>query len=252
MKSKKPLIFAIIIGVALIGFYMGNNGENDDVKITTQIKNTPQKREFLTKNIETKWGPSPFAIGDPVAEYSNDKFPKIAQPKTSWEDRTLIINGVATTYKFGEGNPSNVTLSGKDLEDFWKNNGNGYITPESEKSMKTFLENPDLPYFLERCYKQIDWYSDQREFYQEWEKFPTNLDMNDIMYVDENTGRKEFKTNTMLSLNQTFSNLDQLELDEKDRGWAKCLSNNEYIQKFLPLREQFNQVAKNYTNQWGY
>jgi hypothetical protein len=178
--------------------------------------------------------------------------PKIPQPKTEWRTRYFSINGKSVKYVFGEGNPREVALSGKALEGHWRTNSRGYMTPEAEEAIKIFLGNPSLPYFLEKCYKQLDWYHEKPNLSEE-SKFPHNLDMEDMLYIDPETGRKEFDYNKIRILDAVFNYLDfKLEPDEAKRQWVQCLSPQEYKQHFLPLQLQIESVWRTYGNQYSH
>ncbi|MFZ4461687.1 MAG: hypothetical protein ACOYN2_04080 [Patescibacteria group bacterium] len=177
--------------------------------------------------------------------------PRISQPNSLWNPRMLTVNNKRIAYKFGEGNPTEVALVGDALKSHWKAGGKGYMTAEAEKALKTFLDNPSLPYFIEKCYKQINWYH-QGENVQEWNKFPNDLSMENLMYVDPETGRKEFKYDTMITIAGAFNSMDnRLEEDVSKRLWSQCLSQVEYVQHFQTLDSQFQAVWKNYGNQWN-
>ena len=242
-KDGKFGIIALVLSVFLVAFYFftSQNEEKSSVvlnesRTNSTIETDSLKRLETVSNSGTNWGMSPFGSGKPLTEEEKPKFKK---PNTEWKPRT--INGV--TYVFGQGNPKEVSMSEDELKKFIENGGREYMTAKAENAMKEFLENPNLINFYEKCQQVMN--HDDIEI-ESWRHISKNLNMEDILYINTENGRKEFNKDKIEGINQTFLEFDNLSLNENDRKWNECLSKNEYKEIFTPLQQKYLEITKQY------
>lgn len=151
---------------------------------------------------------------------------------TSWKTKIRFINGKTVIYNFGDGNPIEVSLTKEELFNLAENVKKmpvlylTYMTPEAEQSMKDFLESKEFSLFSRKLKN----------------KFPLkNISMESILYVDDETGRKEFNKDFIYTVNESISygknplNNEQNNFQEKE---DKTLIDNIY--------KSWNSVLENY------
>ncbi len=164
---------------------------------------------------------NPFLSGK--VDCRNAEKPKFKKPNTQWKTRT--INGI--TYVFGEGNPTEVALTGS-MNEYLRtvnpNTGNapyGYINPQTELALKEFVSDEKLPYVLEKCSDYFDpWNKNQKP---EWNRFPPNLDLDTLLIVDPETGKKEINPALINVIYPLFSVVDGPTADKNPLH--SCLGN---------------------------
>lgn len=156
---------------------------------------------------------------------------------TSWQERTLEINGKQISYIFGDGNPSDIALTTEEIAKIpdivrtLPSNYTTYMKAEAEWAMKDFLEHQGLPKLLKQCNKTLS-ASVQ----------PQDLSMENILYIDKETGRKEFKKELISNIGDGFTTLRSPSNPEK---WKSCLDESE-IYILNELEDKFSQVINNY------
>lgn len=230
MQKILSLKSVILAGVAIVALYcaitMGYIGGDVGVSKQTAAQGTGDMDSLARLDAYAKsgtsWGMSPFGRGAPLTEESVSKLKK---PNTEWNTRT--INGI--TYGFGEGNPGVVAMNEKALRDYWDNGGTFYMTQRAELYMKDFLASENLPILEEKCAGVVH--------------LPANKDLNDVLYVDQTTGRKEFSQGFMNDIENALSELTDVGDLPK---WRSCLSQNEYNEVYIPLRNQYLESTFNY------
>lgn len=186
-RKKISLSLGIFIIIALCIFLLIDKtqspspsvSKNRESAVHTDIETDTIKRLTTLGNSGTQWGMSPFGSGKPLTE-GEEKKRLFQKPNTEWKSRT--INGI--TYVFGEGNPAEVAKKREDLRDF-----EYYVNPETEIALKKLLEDDNLTFVMQKCGDIIDWNNEQVK--SDWEKFPDNLDMETMLIIDPETGRKE-------------------------------------------------------------
>jgi hypothetical protein len=228
-KDGKLGIIALFLSVLLIAFYFfsSQNEEKSVVTVNESGTNSTIETDSL-KRLETygnsgaNWGMSPFGSGKPLTEEEKPVFKK---PNTEWKTRGF--NGI--NYVFGEGNPKEVSMSESELSKFWENGGSLYMTQRAEKYMKDFLSNDNLTSLEEKCSESLH--------------FPKNMDLENILYIDKKTGRKEFKIEFMMEVENAFADFDDQSASPK---WRNCLSQDEFNEFYLPLRNLYLESTGNY------
>jgi hypothetical protein len=180
--------------------------------------------------------------------------PKVPQPNSVWATRAIVIKGRNVTYTFGEGQPREVAIPREFLTAYMQTIAStgqapyGYVTGNAESALKLFLDNPSLPYFIEKCYQAIDWYGTSESSPQDWQKYPRRLAIDNLMYVDEVTGLKEFDHLALSTMLTKFNSLDNPLATADERGWKQCLSPAEYTQHLVTLHEQLSDTYKIYSD----
>lgn len=147
-------------------------------------------------------------------------------PKSNlaWNTRTLTLsNGQNVTYVFGEGNPREVALSDSEIQNLpilARTEDVYYVTAEKEKALKNLLQSNDFYDVINMCYREMNFDSVQTgtQFL-----FPANLDMENIVLINSQTGRKYFNQNIIIPLLENF-NILKSPVSEK---WKNCLSEND-------------------------
>lgn len=181
---------------------------------------------------------------DVVQNIKIDKF----VPNLIWKDKTLNINGKELDYKFGQGNPEEVALKPEDYLAKGEKDGLPYVTKEAEKNLKDFLSDEDLPAILDKC-----------ENYNRQNMIklnpnipinqlpillnPSDFDIENIMTVNTETGRKEINADIANRINEflnTLSNpLEGTEFGDKCAGTAYSQSIEKIIKKFSILNKSY-------------
>ncbi|MCH7335192.1 hypothetical protein [Acinetobacter sp. NIPH 2699] len=175
-----------------------------------------------------------------------DKF----EPKTIWKDKTLNINGKNLHYKFGEGNPIETALSPEEYLPKGEKDGIPYVTPKTEENLLNFLSDEDLPAVLDKC-----------ENYNRYEMQklnpnipvnqlpillqPTDFDIENILIVDEKTGRKEINQPLVNQINEFMNLLSNplsgTEFSDKCAGIA-------YKESIERIKNKYYEFTKSYVN----
>lgn len=158
----------------------------------------------------------------------------------SWQPRTLSINGKEVNYSFGDGNPPEVALSTEEqamLPDVARKSPlfyTTYMTPEAEQAMRELLENPNFPQFLNKLKSEI---LESNMHYN-----VKDISMESILYVDPETGKKEFKNDFRAAMGDVFSYLRS----QADRNrWKKYYSEND-LWKLDKIELDFTKTMERY------
>lgn len=148
----------------------------------------------------------------------------IVYPNIEWADRTIIINGKAISYTFGNGNPKEVAISEANLVKLRKAHlVTNYMHPEAEQSVKTVLSDPFFTFLVEKYYEYM------------FENDPTvdisedDWSMEHILYIDSNTGRKEFNDESIQNISNVFTTLySPVAPSEAEQPWRKYMTEAEF------------------------
>ena len=176
-------------------------------------------------------------IDNKVSE--NDQEKGFVTPNTNWPNRE--INGV--TYVFGEGNPKEVSLAPSEYtgDGKWRN----YITPESEAYLKSFLENKSLKDFVDKCGGKLNLTNNNTMAgFNITES--EDLDINKLLVIDPNTGRKQFDEDKIYGISQLLYSVTS-ELDGNS-AITSCMNGRE-IEEFEQLYADYNKMTESYINQ---
>ena len=164
-------------------------------------------------------------------------------PNVDWKTRTLKFKDKELTYIFGAGNPPEVALS-KDQytgEGKWQD----YVTPQSEAYLKEFLTDGNLKTFIDSCGQKLGFsVTDSTTGFNITNS--QDLDINALLTIDPETGRKKFDEAKIFAISQLLYNVSsQLNGDAKIR---QCLTSAQ-IQDFNELHKKFDQFTESYINQ---
>lgn len=194
IKKRIPyfIIVGLILSIGSIAFFFLTKGDSktsvlvssDPSSKTTGSISVTQDASHLSNSKEAREAPlcstlSPFQSGQ-VNCREEIKKKLFLKPNTEWKTRT--INGI--TYVFGEGNPKEVAKNRSELRPV-----DEYVTPEVEYALKAFLEDENFTKVMQKCGHILDWENKLEK--PDWEKYPDNLDMETMLIINPEHGRKE-------------------------------------------------------------
>ena len=171
-------------------------------------------------------------------------------PKTEWSEKNIKINGINITYKFGEGNPPEVSLSPDKYLPNDEKDGIPYVTAKAEHQLKDFLSDDNLPELLNRCVNFLD-----KQMRLQNPTIPANnlpsildnrdVDMENYLIIDEETGRKMINQDIDSRMND-FLNIMNNPLDSSPLAMT-CFGLNR-MQDFEVLQKKFHDLGREYMN----
>lgn len=181
----------------------------------------------------------------------NRSFPrKEFQPKTDWSDKTMDFNGTELSYKFGEGNPSEVALLPEQYLPKNEKDGMPYVTAKAEYQLKEFLSDKNLPELLNKCVNYLN-----NNMVAQNPGVPINqmasvldnkdVDIENYLIIDEETGRKMINTESDYRMNDFFNTLNN-PLARSPIA-MECFGLNR-MQDFEELQKKFHNLGREYTN----
>lgn len=238
MKNKKILaLIGLLLIIAVISIIYWLVPSNDSPRNQSQ---TSESKEHISNNnsIQQK---------NLVKEHIKiDKF----NPNTVWKDKTINFNGKTLHYKFGEGNPEETALLPEDYLAKGEDDGIPYVTPITEEKLYEFLSDQDLPQVLDKC---------ENYNRQEMARLnpnipinqlpillqPTDFDIENILIINKDTGRKEINQSIVNQMGEFFTLLNNplagSEFSDKCAGVA-------YKESIQRIQEKFSNFTKSYTN----
>jgi hypothetical protein len=242
MKKKIILFSLITVAVSIIikmAYIRPDESEIKKIQTITESKKHIKDKDYVFPNM-------PYSGSYTTNTKKRLESPNFIHPSSEWQSREFDFKGKKVFYEFGKGNPPEVALSEKELEEFRKKVGgysekSGYMTPEAEMAMKRFLDNPNLPDFINKAYKGIGWYKQANR-----PTYPHNLDMENLMYIDQNTGLKRFRYNDLVAINEGFVALNNPVVDDANQPWRKYLTTDEKVYILDVLQNQFSEAMSEY------
>jgi hypothetical protein len=210
--QKYSIIFSGFIAFILLGYFALQNlppSQSDEMKNSLSQSG---KENNTRKSLETvsqsgnQWGENPFGTG--TSSTGDTKKPVFKKPNTEWKTRTL--SGI--TYVFGEGNPKEVALDRRGIQDAYNKCSSGneqkfsekgfcswqgfqYMSPEVEKHLFMALSDPNWIKLAIECnntFKWADQYQPNPEYYNFDHVFsPGFLNIENFIQIDPITGWKQ-------------------------------------------------------------
>jgi len=260
MQLTQKHIIGISIGavLALLGYLQVQNNTTsqlDGGKISTVsqsgIETDTLKRLKTFSESGTAWNMSPFGSGKPLEEEKKTEFKK---PNTEWKTRQVTLkDGRTLTYVFGEGNPKEVALDDKGIEDLatkcadysqidylysigsCMGNPSGTSRPlnmykEVEKYLRAGLSDPDWTHLALDCqsaFRETDKISSLPIGYYDAIFASGYLDMDSFISVNATTGRKSLD---LYHINRIINDLDRATTSggyyntvAPDNSYGKCV-----------------------------
>lgn len=163
-----------------------------------------------------------------------------------WATRTLPFQGKMITYEFGKGNPPEVALTGVALDEYRQDpSKRGYMTPEAEIAMEKFLSSDGFALLQKQCESLI--VSQNASRLEQHTKIPIHPNMEYIMYVDKNTGRKEFRDLDLQQIEGFWYSINNPLEDPEKRTWHTCLDPESFRQAESAMELYFD-AAGHYNN----
>ncbi|WP_201606732.1 hypothetical protein [Psychrobacter okhotskensis] len=172
------------------------------------------------------------------------------QPKTDWSDKTMDFNGTQLSYKFGEGNPSEVALLPEHYLPRKGSEGMPYLTAKTEYLLKAFLSDKNLPQLLNKC---VNYLNDNMAAQNP--DIPVNqmvsvldnkdVDIENYLIIDKETGRKMINPKSDYRMNDFLNTLNN-PLSRSPIA-IECFELNR-MQDFEELQRKFHVLGREYTH----
>lgn len=170
------------------------------------------------------------------------------QPKTDWSDKTMDFNGSQLSYKFGEGNPSEVALLPEQYLPRNGKQGMPYVTAKAEYQLKAFLSDKNLPELLDKC---VNYLNDNMAAQNP--DIPVNqmvsvldnkdVDIENYLIIDKETGRKMINPESDYRMNDFLNTLNN-PLSGSPIA-IECFGLNR-MQDFDELERKFHALGREY------
>lgn len=239
MKVKFLSFFCIVLIAVIFLFFVTTkkNYINDDKSLlNNKINNTVKINLSGSEKVSPSHGVKANRLETGKMNDTLQESPVVkGYIDTSWYPKIVLIKNKKISYSFGNGNPSEVALSDEErlnLPDLVKklpSNHTTYMTPEAELAMKGFLENPNLFMFLNKLQNVISYNI-------------KDISLESIMYIDPETGRKEFKSEFISAIGEVFTYLRSP--SNPDR-WREYFAENDRV--YLDgIESDFSKVIENY------
>ena len=222
----------VIVAVSALIFWF-----KPESSTTTQTLESTQKREDNVSINKKIINPKNTTNKKEIATQNSIK--GFAMPNTNWPTRE--INGIS--YVFGEGNPEEVALDPSEYtgDGKWQD----YVTPESEAYLKEFLEDESLKDFVDKCGDKLE-LTNNNTMPGFNITHSEDLDINKLLLINADTGRKQFDESKVFGISQLFSSVSST-LDG-DSALNSCMNSRE-IESFSKLQDALGKVTKSYINQ---
>lgn len=213
--------------------------------LSTHSLNTDQQ---LSENVA---GATSTNIEGANSQIIDRTFPrKQFQPKTDWSDKTMDFNGTKLSYKFGEGNPSEVALLPEQYLPRNGKEGMPYVTAKAEYQLKAFLSDKNLPELLNKC---VNYLNDN--MITQNPDIPANqmvsvldnkdVDIENYLIIDKETGRKMINPESDYRMNDFLNTLNN-PLSPSLIA-IECFGLNR-MQDFDELQRKFHALGREYTH----
>ena len=172
------------------------------------------------------------------------------QPKTDWPDKTMDFNDTQLSYKFGEGNPSEVALLPEQYLPRNGKQGMPYVTAKAEYQLKAFLSDKNLPELLNKC---VNYLNDNMAAQNP--DIPVNqmvsvldnkdVDIENYLIIDKETGRKRINPESDYRMNDFLNTLNN-PLSSSPVA-IECFGLNR-MQDFDELQRKFHALGREYNH----
>lgn len=181
----------------------------------------------------------------------NENFPrKTFQPNTNWSDKILNFHGKELTYRFGEGNPTEVALLPEQYLPKHGQEGTPYVTAQVEYQLKAFLSDKNLPELLNKC---VNYLNDKMA--SQNPEVPASqiasvlenkeVDIENYLIIDPKSGRKMLNPESDSRMNDFLNTLNN-PLDDSPLV-IECFGVDR-IQDFKRLQKKFHDLGKEYNH----
>ena len=227
-------ICMIVVFIIYVVYSLQDIPENKSVHSNNHIENQKNNKASASNKSEQ------------LKEIKVDKF----LPNPNWKEKNLVFNGKKLHYKFGEGNPNETALQPEDYLAEGENDGIPYVTPETEKNLYDFLNDPDLPTVLDKCenYNRQNMVKLNPQLPIDQIPIlltPSDFDIENIMTINPNTGRKEINEDIANRMNEFLNILSNpiagFEFGDQCAGTA-------YQQSIERIKINFSKFSKSYIN----
>lgn len=239
MKNNKLiLIFLLIVFCVLFLIYWYLSPNNEKNTANKNDSSQTSQNDHFNQNMANK------PITQP--DIQSVKF----DPNAKWKDKVLNFKGKNLEFRFGEGNPPETALSPEEYLAKGENDGLPYVTPDTEKKLYDFLTDEDLPEVLDKCenYNRKEMVKLNPNVPQSQLPIllsPKDFDIENILVIDKETGRKEIDQTIVNQMNEFFNLLNNpltgSEFSDKCIGPA-------YNNSIKRIQNKFSDFTKSYIN----
>lgn len=237
MKQISKYIFSIsLTGLTLIGgyifFYDVSTIEHTPVTLSREVRIAQASGDTIERmrtysGSDTKWGVSPFGSGAPLTD--TETTPKLVfqKPNTEWKTRDVRLeDGRILRYVFGEGNPQEVAMTRKEIEENGKRCETlyaigdptgfcdpetgllNYVSPEIEKHLLLALSDPNWIKLATECRPNFLFFEKEfmqgqvHDMYSFDQVFSSGfLDIEILLSIEPKTGLKKLNLEYIWKLN---------------------------------------------------
>lgn len=240
MRYKYLVVVGLVVGIITgILYFLSSRGQ-ENLLVKTQTANLSRTSNSLSTDQISQTAESMGLPPSKAVNVIQDPAVSVA----SWRTRTLSFQGKIVRYEFAKGNPPEVALTGEALDEYRRESNRGYMTPEAEIAMSEFLSSEGFNILTTQCRKRIEWYNspDNPQYH-----FPLDLTMESMMYIDPNTGRKEFNAEKYQGISTFWHTIDN-PLEDNDRQmWHECMD-PETHRRVKEAMNRFSDAGRNYNN----
>ena len=201
MSSQKKYYLVVLTIAAILGSisYLGMSYKKEQLS-QELIVVIPEVSSGNTSSTGKTLSNSGSNQSGSVSQSSTGTTTTFRKPNTEWKTRTL--SGI--TYVFGEGNPKEVALDANRIKELIRQceitpgtqdkicseGFAGYVTPELEIALEHTLNNALWDRLVDGCQNQ----SNDPKYAEFVEKISHSRNINDYLFIDQSTGRKELDT----------------------------------------------------------
>ena len=230
MRISSHFRIALLIALPVVVFLLTDSAADESKNTGNQnseYKNHTSEKSHasvhLNENSEKKqWGINPFG------EHNSDR---------------VEIQPIEVQIE----TPDPESPTDTQLAKFWASGGLTFMQPGAEQLMREILEDPGKSKILALCSSVLEMkQSGSATEYVDQFKYG----INDILYIDSATGRKEFLLDRVEWIQKIFLDLEEPIISANNEPdsflWQKCMSQTDYQTLLLPLKRNFIRMTKLY------
>lgn len=245
--NKFTVVIGLSVGLLLLALIFWLKPTNNSLNPSVNVD--PQPLENVSEGLNENRQEENTGLGNSQS-VENVLPTQEFKPKTDWADKTIDFNGTELSYKFGEGNPSEVALSSEQYLPKGEKDGVAYVTPKAEYQLKEFLSDENLPELLNKCINYLNKQMIAKNPGVSADQMVSILDNKDVdienyLIIDKETGRKMINPESDYRMND-FLNVLNNPLDRSPVA-MECFGLNR-MQDFSDIQKKFHDLGREYTN----
>lgn len=239
------IIDNIILIVLWLKPYNKLGGNNETSIRTASISNEHPENTTSIENIESE-ATLPKKDAASRQTYPNETF----HPNLEWSDKSVQFKGSVLSYKFGEGNPSQVALLPEQYLSRDVVDAMDYVTPDVEYKLKAFLSDKNLPELLNKCVNYLNNNMQATNPDIPADQLPLilqnkDVDIENYLMIDKQTGRKTINSDIDNRMND-YLNILNNPLDQSPL-FLECFGLNK-AQDFEKIEDKFHELGRAFIN----